>query len=80
MNRAEKARRTVLAVEISADELACRIAEQAIGLRRPIGVSAKAALAQLHATEPNTVDSFYRMAEAAVRYMRECVNAARAPQ
>jgi hypothetical protein len=79
MSRAAKAKSMVLAVEIPRHELACRIAEASIGLKRPPGVTAIEALAQLRAVEPDTVASFYRVADRAVLFFHECVNAGKAP-
>ncbi len=44
----------------------CRIAEKAIGLRRPSGASASEALNELKRVEPETVATFYAMADAAL--------------
>lgn len=77
---AEKARKTVLAIEISRDELAFRIAACCVGARPVAGTGAKEALDQLRAIRPDMVDGFYAAADSAVLFMRECINAAGAVQ
>ena len=76
---AAKAKRTLLAIEIPRDELACRIAEKACQFHRPIGLSPDEALDQLRGVSPETVASFYQMADVAVAYVHECINAAVQP-
>lgn len=74
-----KIKRHLLGIEISRDELACRVAEAAIGMKRPTGTTAADAIAQLRRSEPETVESFYRIADRAVLYFHECINAGKAP-
>lgn len=79
MSVAEKARRKVLAVEIPRDELACRIAEKCIGMRRPNGASGTEALEQLMGEYPGMVAAWKAAADAAVMFFHECVNAGKQP-
>lgn len=60
--------------EIDSTELTLRIAESCLGMRRPPGMSAKDALAQLRAAEPDHVAGFDRAAQRAAEYFVECFN------
>lgn len=79
MSATEKARRNILMIEIPRDELACRIAEKCIGLKRPAGKSGSEALAQLQGEFPDMVDAWMRAADAAVLFFHECIDAGRQP-
>lgn len=79
MSDADKARKTVLNIEIPRDELAVRIAERCIGMRRPANGTAAEALAQMDLVQPNMSAGFRSAADAAVLFFHECVNAGRAP-
>lgn len=79
MTAAEKARRNILAIEIPRDELACRIAEKVLEVKRPAGMDSEAALADLDQQRPGTARLFQRAADTAIAYYVECVNAARQP-
>lgn len=74
---AEKARRTMLMVEIPRDELAFRIMCAATELRPPAGMTAREAFAQAEHVTPGMVEVFRRQADVAVAYFHECINAAR---
>jgi hypothetical protein len=71
---AERARKTVLAVEIDEAELACRILEAQVEMRRPHGMSAREAL---ETQTPQLQADVRRAAVAAIRYLTECVNRGR---
>lgn len=83
----EAARRVAsqFVAEIDEAELTVRIAEIAIGLKRPPGKSAAECLAELEersAADPvmkPVVASFGQMARAAVLYFGECVAKGRVP-
>ncbi len=60
--------------EIDSAELTLRIAEACLGMRRPPGLSAEDALAQLRAAEPEHVAGFDRAALRAAEYFTECIN------
>ena len=57
------------------DELACRIAEAIIGIRRPEGVTPQQALAHLKLPDQKELA---RAARAAIAYANECAGASRA--
>lgn len=63
-----------LAAEIDPAELTLRIAEACIGIKRPPNKSAKEALAELHAAEPEIIGGFNRAAIRAAEYFVECIN------
>lgn len=84
MSAAEKARKTVLGIEIPRDELALRIGIACTGVRPPIGTKASDALDQMNEMAaypgvPAMGDSFRRAADVAVLYFHERINAARQP-
>jgi len=54
--------------EIDSAELTLRIAESCLGMRRPPMMSAKEALAQLRAVEPEHIAGFDRAAMRAAEY------------
>lgn len=62
-----------LVADIDPSELACRIAEGAIGVKRPKGVTPQQALSDL---DKESRDGFYRAAYNAAQYMTECFTAA----
>ena len=76
---AEKARRTVLAVEIPRDELVLRLMMAATQMRPPPGITAAEAITMARRASPETVRVMYEQADVAVAYFHECVNAARQP-
>jgi len=80
---AEKAKRTVLGIEIPRDELALRIMIACTGARPPVGTKASDALAELNALNVDggmpMGNTFRAGADAAVQYLYECINAARQP-
>lgn len=81
MNAAQKAKQTLLNVEIPRDELAFRIAQKCVGAIAPRGTNATKALDdmdKLGGALPMG-KSFRCAADAAVIYFRECVNAGRQP-
>lgn len=77
MTPAQKARRTLLQIEIPRDELALRIAIKCIGIRPKDGIAATDALDQMNAFTGGTGlgmgDEFRNAADAAVIYMHECI-------
>lgn len=81
---AEKAKRTLLGIDIPRDELALRLAQVACQIRAPKGMDATTALAELDqrcalvGVQP-MAESFRRQADAAVIYFHERINAARQP-
>ena len=80
---AEKAKRTVLGIEIPRDELALRIGIACTGVRPPVGTKPADALDQLNqmgGPGHPMGESFRRAADAAVLYFHECINAGRQPQ
>ena len=79
MGAVNKAKRTVIGIEIPRDELALRIAIAAIGHRPPEGVSAAEAFRQMDEVSPGMSDGFRYAADAAVKYFHERVNAGRRP-
>lgn len=60
--------------EIDSAELTLRIAEACLGMKRPPGMPAKEALAQLRSGQPNIVSGFDRAAIRAAEYFVECIN------
>jgi hypothetical protein len=59
---------------IDSAELTLRIAEACLGMKRPPGMSAMDALAQLRTAEPDHVAGFDRAALRASEYLVECFN------
>lgn len=78
---AEKAKRTLLGIEIPRDELALRIAQPCIGMTAAAGTDATKALDDMDAIGGPVPmgTSFRRAADAAVRYFHECIEAGRQP-
>ena len=82
---AEAARRKVLAVEIPRDELALRIGIACTGCRPPADMPAGDALDEfdrISAGDPRAAPmgtQFRAAADAAVLYLRECINAGKVP-
>lgn len=79
MTAVEKAKRTLIGIEIPRDELAVRILTAAIGARPPAVLSAAEALREADRHNPGIAANFQRCADAAVRYFHECINAGRQP-
>ncbi len=79
MSAAAKAKRTMLMIEIPRDELACRIAEASMGVKRPIGCSVADAFAQMDLVHPGQSGRWRQAADVAVAFFYECTNAARQP-
>lgn len=78
----EKAKKTLLGIEISRDELALRIAQPCIGMLARPGTDATAALDQMNrhpGAGGGMGENFRRAADQAVLYFHECINAARQP-
>lgn len=81
MGEAARRKAASFVAEIDETELTLRIAEIAIGAKRPPGLSAADALRDLkqraegsgHAEAAQTYDSFGRMARAACLYFGECI-------
>lgn len=76
---ADKAKRTLLGIEIQRDELAFRIMREAAQIKPPPGMTAQEAIADVERAMPHMVEIFRRQADAAVAYFHECINAARQP-
>lgn len=76
---AEKAKRTLLGIEIPRDELAVRIAEASMGVRRPPGATPAEAFAQMERLDPGQAARWRKAADQAVLYFHECINAGRQP-
>lgn len=78
---AQKAKRTLLGIEIPRDELALRIAQPCLGMAAPVGTNATAALDAMNLQGGPVLmgEGFRRAADAAAIYFYECVNAARQP-
>lgn len=76
MAAAEKARTTVLAVEIPRDELALRIAQPCLGMTCAPGTDATKALDDMDRLGGPVAmgRGFRRAADAAMLYFHECVN------
>jgi hypothetical protein len=64
----------LLMAKVDSAELTLRIAEACLGMRRPPGMTAEDALAQLRAAEPEHVGGFDRAAMRAAEYFIECIN------
>jgi hypothetical protein len=79
MTTAAKAKRTLIGIEIPRDELAIRIAEAAMGMRRPIGATTAEAFAQIEQIDPGQADRWRAAADRAVLFFHECINAGRQP-
>ena len=70
--------------EIDGEELACRIAEAAIGFKRPPGMSARAALDHMRSITtrggtPDVVPGFERAAQVAAEYIAQGAEKGRQP-
>lgn len=65
-----------LIAEVNQHELACRILEGAMGLKRPAGVTAIQALSEL---DDQARAGMYQAAENAARYICECVGDGKVP-
>jgi len=65
--------RTFIA-EIDPCELMCRMMEAGHGIPRPVGVTPRELIREL---EPESRDPLHRMAQAAVRYLTECLESAK---
>jgi hypothetical protein len=79
MTPKDKAKRTLLGIEIQRDELAFRIMREAAQMKPPSGMTAKEAFADIERQMPHMAAIFRRQADAAVHYFHECINAARQP-
>lgn len=77
----EKAKRTLLGIEIPRDELALRIAQPCLGMIAPPGTDATQALDDMDATGGPVLmgRGFRRAADAAVLYFHECIKAGSQP-
>lgn len=60
--------------EINEAELVARIAETAIGLKRPPGTPALKVIADMERIDPETSATFTRIARVALTYFSECVS------
>jgi hypothetical protein len=75
----EKAKRTLLGIEIPRDELALRIAQPCLGMRAKAGTDPSAALDDMDKISPGMGAGFRRAADAAVLFFHERINSARQP-
>lgn len=64
-----------LLISIDMEELAARIGEACMMLRRPVGVDGVAALRIMRDRNPVATAGFQRAAAAAVQYLAECYRA-----
>ncbi len=78
---AEKAKRTLLGIEIPRDELALRIAQPCLGMIASAGADPTKALDDMDALGGPVLmgSSFRRAADAAVIYFHECIKAGTQP-
>lgn len=65
-----------LIAEVDPHELACRILEGAMGLKRPTGVTAIQALSKL---DDQARAGMYQAADNAAKYICECVDGGKVP-
>ncbi|WP_066723458.1 hypothetical protein [Sphingomonas pituitosa] len=79
MSQAEKIKRTLIGIEIPRDELACRLAEAAMGARRPLGATVAQAFAQMDRIDPGQSRRWQAAADAAVLFFHERIKEARQP-
>lgn len=61
--------------QIDPIEMALRIAEEAIDLRRPEGTNAQEAWAEMVEHDPKLADQFMRIGRRAAEYVAECITA-----
>jgi hypothetical protein len=64
----------VMAAEIDTAELTLRIAEACLAMKRPVGMPAREALAQLRSSQPDIIAGFDRAALKAAEFFVECIN------
>lgn len=76
MSGTKSPRRTVLIIELDQVELACRMLEASLKLRRPAGATANQALSSVH---PEERAQLMVAAMAAMRYFEEQSNAGQVP-
>lgn len=79
MSPADKAKRTLLGIEIPRDELAFRIMCAATNLKPPAGMTVAEAFADADRMAPGMTEVFRHQADVAVHYFHECINAGRQP-
>lgn len=79
MDKVTKTKRALIGIEISRDELAVRIAEASMGVKRPAGATPAEAFAQMEQIAPGQAARWRDAADRAVMFFRECVNAGRQP-
>ena len=79
MGAVNRAKRTLLGIEIPRDELAFRIMQKAVGLTPPPGMTWQEAQTMADAAQPGMWEVFRAQADAAVVYFHEQINAARQP-
>jgi len=82
VSASEKAKKTLIGIEIPRDELALRIGIACTGVRPPSGMSASGALEQMNEMAGAGMrmgDDFRRAADQAVLYFHECISAGRQP-
>lgn len=75
----DKAKKTLLGIEIPRDELAVRMLEASIGAKRPAGMDAAAALVDMDKLNPGLASSMRAQADAAVLYFWDCIKAGSQP-
>lgn len=79
MRPAEKAKRTLLTIDIPRDELALRIAQPCLGMVAKPGTDPTQALDDMNRIHAGMGEGFRRAADAAVAYFHERINAGRHP-
>ncbi len=60
--------------KMDAHEMACRLAEAAMGLKREAGLTAEQAMQAISLQDKDAGAAFYRMALAAAKYMEDAIN------
>jgi hypothetical protein len=76
---ADKAKRTLIGIEIPRDELALRIAQPCLGMVAKPGTDASTALDDMDRIHAGMGSGFRRAADAAVLYFHECIQSGRQP-
>lgn len=60
--------------QINPHEMALRIAEASMGIKRPPGKTAEQVMKEMKNSFPDIVPGFYRAALAAAKYLEESIN------
>ena len=78
MSYVDKLKRKMVGIEIPRDELAVRIAEASMGVKRPMGATPAEALAQAEAVDPGQAKRWRDAADRCVLFFHECIKAGEA--